>query len=120
MADGAGVSSPGSSSEDEEMMMALLSAAATVVSSEQESRRGGSEVGRSGNRDRGRESGAVRIDLDYFCRKNIGPPTFNDVEFQRRFRVSRNIYEQVRSKVCLLYTSPSPRDGLLSRMPSSA
>ena len=25
-----------------------------------------------------------------------------------------------RSKSCLLYTSPSPRDGLLSRMPSSA
>ena len=24
------------------------------------------------------------------------------------------------SKPCLLYTSPSPRDGLLSRMPSSA
>ena len=24
------------------------------------------------------------------------------------------------STVCLLYTSPSPRDGLLSRMPSSA
>ena len=24
------------------------------------------------------------------------------------------------SHVCLLYTSPSPRDGLLSRMPSSA
>ena len=23
-------------------------------------------------------------------------------------------------KTCLLYTSPSPRDGLLSRMPSSA
>ena len=27
---------------------------------------------------------------------------------------------QVESYVCLLYTSPSPRDGLLSRMPSSA
>ena len=26
----------------------------------------------------------------------------------------------VRSIHCLLYTSPSPRDGLLSRMPSSA
>ena len=26
----------------------------------------------------------------------------------------------VLSRVCLLYTSPSPRDGLLSRMPSSA
>ena len=25
-----------------------------------------------------------------------------------------------RDKTCLLYTSPSPRDGLLSRMPSSA
>ena len=28
--------------------------------------------------------------------------------------------EVVRKKGCLLYTSPSPRDGLLSRMPSSA
>ena len=25
-----------------------------------------------------------------------------------------------RKRICLLYTSPSPRDGLLSRMPSSA
>ena len=25
-----------------------------------------------------------------------------------------------RLSICLLYTSPSPRDGLLSRMPSSA
>ena len=25
-----------------------------------------------------------------------------------------------KSNICLLYTSPSPRDGLLSRMPSSA
>ena len=28
--------------------------------------------------------------------------------------------EQERPLSCLLYTSPSPRDGLLSRMPSSA
>ena len=28
--------------------------------------------------------------------------------------------QAARSKHCLLYTSPSPRDGLLSRMPSSA
>ena len=27
---------------------------------------------------------------------------------------------QILSILCLLYTSPSPRDGLLSRMPSSA
>ena len=31
----------------------------------------------------------------------------------------KNIYNETVS-VCLLYTSPSPRDGLLSRMPSSA
>ena len=29
-------------------------------------------------------------------------------------------YENDADKYCLLYTSPSPRDGLLSRMPSSA
>ena len=28
--------------------------------------------------------------------------------------------ESTRPSTCLLYTSPSPRDGLLSRMPSSA
>ena len=28
--------------------------------------------------------------------------------------------DQAKLSVCLLYTSPSPRDGLLSRMPSSA
>ena len=28
--------------------------------------------------------------------------------------------ESVDYPICLLYTSPSPRDGLLSRMPSSA
>ena len=30
------------------------------------------------------------------------------------------VYVTTRSWLCLLYTSPSPRDGLLSRMPSSA
>ena len=30
------------------------------------------------------------------------------------------VYAVERDGVCLLYTSPSPRDGLLSRMPSSA
>ena len=49
----------------------------------------------------------------------------NRREFERRFQ---RILESARSQgaqhavcyVCLLYTSPSPRDGLLSRMPSSA
>ena len=32
----------------------------------------------------------------------------------------KKIHEENPCTVCLLYTSPSPRDGLLSRMPSSA
>ena len=39
--------------------------------------------------------------------QSVTPPRF----FSRRL---------VWSLTCLLYTSPSPRDGLLSRMPSSA
>ena len=31
-----------------------------------------------------------------------------------------DLVEMLSSNGCLLYTSPSPRDGLLSRMPSSA
>ena len=33
---------------------------------------------------------------------------------------SKQDYGQLKPLTCLLYTSPSPRDGLLSRMPSSA
>ena len=32
----------------------------------------------------------------------------------------KQIIDQSRTIGCLLYTSPSPRDGLLARMPSSA
>ena len=34
--------------------------------------------------------------------------------------ISDVLPEGVNYETCLLYTSPSPRDGLLSRMPSSA
>ena len=34
--------------------------------------------------------------------------------------VRETFMESMQDKSCLLYTSPSPRDGLLSRMPSSA
>ena len=30
------------------------------------------------------------------------------------------LFDLIKNNICLLYTSPSPRDGLLSRMPSSA
>ena len=37
---------------------------------------------------------------------------------KKRLREDEIDFDKLRS--CLLYTSPSPRDGLLSRMPSSA
>ena len=37
-----------------------------------------------------------------------------------RMRVSERLKSAQNTYACLLYTSPSPRDGLLSRMPSSA
>ena len=36
------------------------------------------------------------------------------------FEFAKRIIDSTNEYACLLYTSPSPRDGLLSRMPSSA
>ena len=47
----------------------------------------------------------------------------NKITKENRKRVERGIealIPKALKKGCLLYTSPSPRDGLLSRMPSSA
>ena len=45
----------------------------------------------------------------------------NSADFLRFLLSSRQQFlEQLFIATCLLYTSPSPRDGLLSRMPSSA
>ena len=57
-----------------------------------------------------------------------GNPTSNPRELEFFERASRLwlknsrlcAFGSTRRKGCLLYTSPSPRDGLLSRMPSSA
>ena len=43
--------------------------------------------------------------------------TFRDNAIKKASEVSRKTNN---FSICLLYTSPSPRDGLLSRMPSSA
>ena len=40
--------------------------------------------------------------------------------FEEWRRASNKINLEAKAQTCLLYTSPSPRDGLLSRMPSSA
>ena len=46
-------------------------------------------------------------------------------EVYRYMKSTKDIWNSLKNKygnvgLCLLYTSPSPRDGLLSRMPSSA
>ena len=47
--------------------------------------------------------------------------TYTDASFQgNRGSLSTDSYFGHLYTACLLYTSPSPRDGLLSRMPSSA
>ena len=45
---------------------------------------------------------------------DIGEFTFGTSQFETMTVIDGEL------EVCLLYTSPSPRDGLLSRMPSSA
>ena len=59
----------------------------------------------------------------------IGDVTFfNDLKYEHDINitkasaciVSKKLAKYLNKNTCLLYTSPSPRDGLLSRMPSSA
>ena len=45
-------------------------------------------------------------------------PIFANLNHKELEEVSKLLHDRVYN--CLLYTSPSPRDGLLSRMPSSA
>ena len=49
---------------------------------------------------------------------NGGPPEQN--KHKVMFENLTPLFPKEQMKLCLLYTSPSPRDGLLSRMPSSA
>ena len=42
------------------------------------------------------------------------------VDYTKNFQKTAEQFANAPVNICLLYTSPSPRDGLLSRMPSSA
>ena len=46
--------------------------------------------------------------------------TFVGATYRDRYQRRSGCWKIAEREVCLLYTSPSPRDGLLSRMPSSA
>ena len=60
-----------------------------------------------------REMGLKAVKRDFTESIFLPQKYFDDAEFVELRRCKG-------SKGCLLYTSPSPRDGLLSRMPSSA
>ena len=47
-----------------------------------------------------------------------GGQNWMTVQYQEELSHAQKMFDYVTT--CLLYTSPSPRDGLLSRMPSSA
>src|SRR5680860_1163928 len=57
-------------------------------------------------------------------KENVVEIITENMEFQMPDTISSGWntfrYKNLSTQTCLLYTSPSPRDGLLSRMPSSA
>ena len=53
--------------------------------------------------------------------KAVAGATFIQESVPERIELKHALYQEIETALaCLLYTSPSPRDGLLSRMPSSA
>ena len=67
--------------------------------------------------DEGQRAELVEV-LDEFAACFSDEPGLCDVVTRRIVTTPEFVPKQMRP--CLLYTSPSPRDGLLSRMPSSA
>ena len=65
-------------------------------------------------------SGFEGFDLDYLVkgRDHVVMNKKNQISIAKQTAI--NMYEMGYTKPCLLYTSPSPRDRRLSRMPSSA
>ena len=62
--------------------------------------------------------GAIQLAGSVKARKASRHATSDWMELEKERGIS--VTTSVMSFPCLLYTSPSPRDGLLSRMPSSA
>ena len=62
------------------------------------------------------------FDAIFAQRKNILNPQFVKMvwDINRFNTIGLTVADDESLTICLLYTSPSPRDGLLSRMPSSA
>ena len=67
----------------------------------------------------------LRLLLDHAAENGYGIPAFNVNNLEQVQAIMEAAYETdspviLQASSCLLYTSPSPRDATLSRMPSSA
>ena len=77
------------------------------------------------NRIEPRKANTANADTQTASKSAIAAPAKDSVELKSAENMSamREMAASApidQANVCLLYTSPSPRDGLLSRMPSSA
>ena len=60
------------------------------------------------------------ISSDEMANKDILPKEYQEMESFYQGQVQEKVAQLANYNDCLLYTSPSPRDATLSRMPSSA
>ena len=67
-----------------------------------------------------RKDGVAKEKIDDKVRKMLALVKLSDYGKRKPNQLSGGQSQRVALASCLLYTSPSPRDGLLSRMPSSA
>ena len=67
-------------------------------------------------------SGSICFFQDGIIKDVIEMPTMTDGKKNKRQVNGAQIFNEISERInnCLLYTSPSPRDATLSRMPSSA
>ena len=75
---------------------------------------------RKGAQDKKRAKIFARLTKEIMVAAKMGLP---DPDANPRLRtaiLAARAQNMPKDNICLLYTSPSPRDGLLSRMPSSA
>jgi hypothetical protein len=78
---------------------AITSALAEASASPDAPMRGGSRPGRAPNRDRALCQGAVDLDKDYFNRLGLVSAPRLELDFERRYRMPRVLYERVRAGV---------------------
>ena len=100
-----GIMESSSSDSDAELFSLLSVAASTValIANESDTKmvkhRGGSTPGRRTNRDLDVAAMCDRLDKDFFCRYHDRSPTFTESEFERTFRMPREVYEKLRTDI---------------------